>query len=165
MPVEIRNAIGVDLAQLTELYNHYVRESPSTFDTEPFLAEARRAWLAGFAEKGPHQLLVGVDGESLLGYACSHQFRARPAYATTVETSVYCAPGATGQGLGSRLYAALFQALKGEDLHRAYAGITCPNPASVALHEAFGFRHIGTYAEVGRKFGRYWDVSWFEKPL
>jgi len=43
--------------------------------------------------------------------------------------------------------------------------VTLPNPASVALHERFGFRHVGTFTENGRKFGKYWDVAWFERPL
>jgi phosphinothricin acetyltransferase len=55
--------------------------------------------------------------------------------------------------------------LKGEDIHRAYAGITLPNEASVRIHEAFGFRRVGTYAEVGRKFGKYWDVGLFLKDM
>jgi phosphinothricin acetyltransferase len=84
---------------------------------------------------------------------------------TSVETSIYLAPEATGRGMGTDLYAALFAALAEEDLHRAYAGVTLPNTASVALHRKFGFRSIGVYREVGRKFGKYWDVEWFEKPL
>ena len=79
--------------------------------------------------------------------------------------SIYLAPDALGRGIGSRLYEELFTAIAGEDVHRAYAGITLPNPGSVALHEKFGFQSIGVYHEVGRKFGRYWDVEWFEREL
>ena len=89
----------------------------------------------------------------------------KPAYSTSVEVSVYCAPEAAGRGVGTLLYASLFEALAGEDLHRAYAGITQPNEASVRLHARFGFRPIGMYEEVGRKFDRYWDVAWYEKKL
>lgn len=67
--------------------------------------------------------------------------------------------------MGTALYTALFDALAGEDLHRAYAGVTQPNDASHRLHTRFGFRPIGTYGQVGRKFGRYWDVRWYEKEL
>lgn len=84
-------------------------------------------------------------------------------YGTSVEVSVYLTPDAAGHGIGTRLYDALFTALATEDVHRAYAGIALPNAASVRLHERFGFAHVGTYGEVGRKFGRYWDVAWYEK--
>jgi len=70
-----------------------------------------------------------------------------------------------GKGAGSKLYAELFRALEAEDLHRAYAGIALPNPASIALHERFGFKRVAHFTEQGRKFGRYWDVDWYEKPL
>jgi len=66
--------------------------------------------------------------------------------------------------LGRRLYAALFDALAGEDIHRIFGGITLPNEASVRLHRSFGFEPVGTYREVGRKFGRYWDVATYLKP-
>ena len=161
----IRPAAAADLRQLLEIYNHYVRETPSTFDLEPLELEARRAWLGQFAREGPYRLFVAADGERILGYAGSQRFRAKAAYDTSVETTIYLTADAAGKRLGRRLYSALFDALGGEDLNRAYAGITLPNPASVALHHAFGFRKIAVYSEVGRKFGRYWDVAWYEKPL
>jgi phosphinothricin acetyltransferase len=165
MEPEIRPGGAADLPQLVEIYNYYVRETPITFDVEPFSVEDRRPWLEQFARQGCHRLYVAVVGSRVLGYAGSHRFRAKPAYDTSVETTVYCAPDARGQGIGHRLYSELFAALAGEDLNRAYAGVTLPNAASVALHEAYGFRHLATYSEVGRKFARYWDVAWFEKPL
>ncbi|MEJ8648692.1 N-acetyltransferase family protein [Streptomyces sp. MS1.AVA.3] len=102
---------------------------------------------------------------ALLGYATSSSFRHKAAYAPSVEVTAYCAPHAVGRGIGTLLYTALFEALADEDVHRAYAGITQPNDASTRLHTRFGFRHIGTYTEVGRKFGRYWDVAWYQKDL
>ncbi|MFE1203858.1 GNAT family N-acetyltransferase [Streptomyces sp. NPDC058762] len=165
--VQVRPGVEEDLKALTDLYNHYVRETPITFDTEPFTPEERRPWLLSHPEDGPHRLRVAAhaDSQEILGYATSGPYRAKPAYTTSVETTVYVAPGAGGRGIGSLLYAALFDALAGEDLHRAYAGIAQPNEASTRLHARFGFRHVGTYREVGRKFGRYWDVAWYEKPL
>jgi phosphinothricin acetyltransferase len=184
--VQVRVGTEADLAALTEIYNHYVRETPITFDTTPFTPDQRRSWLHSHPEDGPYRLLVAqdvrnVDDSSpaasppgdILGYATSSPFRPKPAYSTSVEVSVYCAPVAAGRGIGTLLYTALFQALKDEDLHRAYAGIAMgtraesreTNEASVKLHTRFGFRHIGTYEQVGRKFGRYWDVAWYEKQL
>ncbi|MEV0915880.1 N-acetyltransferase family protein [Streptomyces sp. NPDC049967] len=179
---QVRPGVEGDLEALTDIYNHYVRETALTFDTAPFTPGQRLPWLRSYPVDGPHRLLVaqdvrnvdapGADGPDtggpaprVLGYATSSAFRPKAAYSTSVEVSVYCAPGAAGRGIGTLLYTALFDALAGEDLHRAYAGITQPNEASVRLHDRFGFRHLGTYAEVGRKFGRYWDVAWYEKRL
>ncbi|MDQ0942775.1 phosphinothricin acetyltransferase [Streptomyces sp. V1I1] len=165
--VQVRAGTEADLDALTELYNHYIRETAVTFDTTVFTPEQRRSWLHSHPEDGPHRLLVARDVRSalILGYATSSPFRPKPAYSTSVEVSVYCAPDAAGRGIGTLLYKALFEALDGEDLHRAYAGIAQPNEASARLHARFGFRHVGTYREVGRKFGRYWDVAWYEKDL
>ena len=164
-PSVVRAAQPADLPALTNIYNHYVRTSGITFDTAPFTAEERREWFSHYTEVGPHRLLVAVDGDEVLGYATSSPFRPKPGYLTSVETSVYLRPDATGRGLGTMLYRGLFNALALEDLHRAYAGVALPNDASVALHERLGFRELGTYVEVGRKFGRYWDVLWFERAL
>jgi phosphinothricin acetyltransferase len=163
--VELRPAEPSDLPALTAIYNHYVRETPITFDVEPLPVEGRRPWLEGFAAEGPHRLLVAERGGDLLGYAGSMSFRPKAAYATSVETTVYLRAGSAGQGIGAVLYARLFEVLRGEELHRAYAGITLPNPASIRLHERFGFRPVGVFHEVGRKLGRYWDVEWYEKSL
>ncbi|MFE5627814.1 GNAT family N-acetyltransferase [Streptomyces sp. NPDC056470] len=167
---QVRPGTEGDLAPLTELYNHYVRETAITFDTEPFTPERRLPWLRSYPEDGPHRLLVAHDDRKgtesrILGYATSSAFRPKPAYSTSVEVSVYLSPDAAGRGIGTLLYERLFEALATEDVHRAYAGIALPNEPSVRLHTRFGFRHIGTYGEVGRKFGRYWDVAWYERPL
>ncbi len=165
-PISVRSARLDDLADLTRIYNHYVRETPITFDLEPFSIEARRSWFEAFGENGRHRLVVATrEGGRIEGYAGSAPFRPKGAYATSVEVTVYVRPGATGSGIGTRLYAELFARLAREDVHRAYAGITLPNAASVALHRRFGFRSVGIYREVGRKFGRYWDVEWMEKEL
>ncbi|GHJ39728.1 GNAT family N-acetyltransferase [Streptomyces sp. TS71-3] len=165
--VQVRTGRTADLPALTDIYNHYVRETAITFDTAVFSPEERQPWLLSHPEDGPHRLLVARDGTSgeLLGYATSSPFRAKPSYSTSVEVSVYLAPDAVGRGVGTLLYKHLFEALADEDVHRAYAGIAQPNVPSTRLHERFGFRHLGTYREVGRKFGRYWDVAWYEKAL
>ena len=165
MSAQIRAAEPSDLAEVARIYDHYIVHTAITFDLEPFGSEGRRAWFESFDRKGRHRLLVAeVDG-AVLRYASSHGFRPKGAYETSVETSVYLDPGATGNGLGRQLYEALFRELATEDVHRAYAGITLPNPASLSLHERMGFEPIGIYGEVGRKHGRYWDVSWHEKRL
>ncbi|MFF5161098.1 GNAT family N-acetyltransferase [Streptomyces sp. NPDC000348] len=165
--VQVRPGTEGDLTALTDLYNHYVRETAITFDTAPFTPEERRPWLLSHPVDGPYRLMVatGAGSQGILGYATSGPFRPKPAYATSVETTVYVAPDAGRRGIGTLLYKALFEALAGEGLHRAYAGVAQPNAASTRLHERFGFRHVGTHREVGRKFGRWWDVAWYEKEL
>jgi phosphinothricin acetyltransferase len=160
----IRPATLADLPALVDLYNHYVLNTPITFDLEPYTVETRRPWFEQFSG-GRYRLLVAVEGERLLGYAGTMRHRAKAAYDTSVETTIYLAPDATGRGLGRKLYEALFEAVRGEDLHRALAGITEGNPASIELHRRFGFREVAHFTEQGRKFNRYWDVIWMEKAL
>ncbi len=161
----IRRARAEDVPALLDIYNHFVVHTAVTFDVEPRTLQQRLAWFNAFREAGRHQCFVAARDGVAIGWASSGPFKDRAAYDTSVETSIYLKPGAEGQGLGRRLYQTLFDALAGEDVHRAYGGISLPNDASVALHEAMGFRRFGTYSEVGRKFGRYWDVVWFEKTL
>jgi phosphinothricin acetyltransferase len=110
-------------------------------------------------------LLVGENDSGIVGYAGTTRFRPKPAYDTTVETSIYCAPEAVGKGIGACLYTALFRVIADEDIHRIVAGYVLPNPASEALHARFGFTPAGVFHENGRKLGRYWDVAWVERPL
>ena len=162
---QIRAGTESDLPELTALYNHYAVGTHITFDTEPQDVVERREWLAHYATTGRHRLLVAQASGRIVGYATSSRFRAKPGYDTSVETTVYVHPDLTGGGIGRALYDALFSALADEDVHRAYAGIALPNDASVALHVSHGFRHIGTFTEVGHKLGRWWDVAWYERPL
>ena len=161
----MRHAREADLTQINDIYNYYVINTPVTFDFEPVTLEERVVWYERFAESGPYQLFVAEGEGSVLGYAYSYAFRDRRAYDTTVEVTVYCADDATGRGIGTQLYTALFEAIEGQDLRLVIAGITLPNEASLRLHERFGFTPAGVMQEVGRKFDRFWDVGWFEKRL
>lgn len=189
---QVRAGTEADLPALTDLYNHFIRETSITFDLEPFTPDQRRPWLLSHPKTARTAFWLpkrrqngrktrttvrrtalrrlggpgpGHPVGALLGYATSSAFRPKAAYAPSVEVTVYCAPRATGRGIGTLLYTALFEALADEDVHRAYAGIAQPNEASHRLHTRFGFRHIGTFTEVGRKFDRYWDVAWYQKDL
>lgn len=163
MVINIRPATIDDLPRIVEIYNHYIVHTPITFDLEPHSVDERRPWFGQFAETGRHRLLVAVDGRAVVGYAGTHQFRTKAAYDSTVETSIYCAHDAVGKGIGTALYTALFDAIKDEDIYMLVAGITLPNEGSIALHERFGFRATGVFHAVGRKFGQYWDVGWYER--
>jgi phosphinothricin acetyltransferase len=159
----IRMAERRDLARITEIYDYYVVNTPVTFDVEAYTVERREAWFAQFGPMGRHRLLVAEENGTVMGYAGTTRFRPKAAYDTTVETTIYCAPEAVGTGIGRRLYAALFELLKGEDIHRFVAGYALPNAASAALHRLFGFKVVGVFTENGRKFGKYWDVCWSER--
>src|ERR1700746_1952058 len=154
-----------DLPRLTEIYNHYVLNTPVTFDLEPKSVDSRISWFEQFASTGRYRLFVAEENGIVLGYAGTTHFRPKAAYDTTVETTIYCCPGMTSKGLGSRLYSTLFAAISGEDIRRIVAGYTLPNAASGALHERFGFKLVGVFSESGRKSGKHWDVAWTERPL
>ena len=157
----IRRAEQADLPALLDIYNHYVLNTAITFDIEPRTLAQRREWLGQFSDSGRYQCFVPVRDGQALGWVCSARFKEKEAYATTIETSIYLAPGEGGKGLGRRLYETLFDAIAGEDIHRIFAGTTLPNEASVNLHKAMGFRLVGVQPEVGRKFGKFWDVAQF----
>ena len=161
----IRPATEADLPALVDIYNHYVLHTPITFDVDPYTVESRRPWFDLFAPIGRYRLLVAEVAGRVVGYSSSRPLRDKAAYDTSVEVSVYLHHEHTGRGLGRRLYEALFQSLEGEDIHRLFAGITLPNPTSIALHERLGFVHTGVWRQVGRKAGQYWDVAWMERAI
>jgi phosphinothricin acetyltransferase len=164
--VEVREGRESDLPRLLEIYNHYVEHSHVTFDTTPKTPVQRLAWFADFRREGPYRLFVVETGGTVQGYASSRVFRARPAYDRSVESSVYLAAESSGMGLGSALYERLLNVLREEQsVHRVYGGVAIPNESSVALHQRFGFKQAATFSEVGFKFGRYWDVVWFERGV
>ena len=163
--MKIRDAETCDIPALTDLYNYYIRETAITFDIEPFSIAERTDWFNHYNHNGRHRLLVAESEGELLGYASSSPFRPKKAFETSVETSIYLLPKASGKQIGKQLYARLFEVLAPADVHRAYAGITVPNDISLAMHTRFGFIKRGVFREVGRKFGIYHDVEWWEKNL
>lgn len=163
--IEVRPGVASDAPGLLAMYNHFVLTSPATFDLVPHTLDQRLEWLSHYAPTGRHRIMVAVRDADVLGYATSSVFRPRAAYDRSVESSVYVRAGWEGRGIGRRLYAELFEAIAEEDIHRVYAGITTPNDASMALHRGFGFREIGRFSEVGRKFDRWWDVVFLEKRV
>jgi len=161
----IRPASLADLPRITEIHNYYVQNTHITFDVRPFTSEQRVPWFNQHSNGGRHRILVAEDGGQILGYTATGSFRSKEAYETTVEVSVACSPDSTRKGIGSQLYRELFSLLEKEDVHRVVAGIAQPNAASNALHGRFGFTEIGAFTEVGRKFGKYWDVMWMQKTM
>ena len=161
----LESAVPGDLPGVLDILNHYVLHDHCTFDTEPWTCEGKQAWFDSFRPSGPYRLLVARRDGRVLGYAHSGQWRGKRAYDVTVETTVYLAPDATGEGLGSRLLGELLASLRGTGALRAVAGIAQPNDASNRLHTGLGYRAVGTFHRVGRKFNRDWDVTWFERDI
>src|SRR6185437_11093151 len=114
----LRPAVRGDLARLTEIYNHYVVNTPITFDIETYTVEQRESWFSQFAEGGRYRLIVAEENGLVLGYAGTTRFRPKAAYETTVETTIYCAHDATRKGIGALLYSALFEVIENEDVNR-----------------------------------------------
>lgn len=153
----LRTATPADAAAIRAIYAPYVQETSISFETEvPSVMEMQQR-LHSTLEQYPW--IVGIDAGAIVGYAYAGKFHQHTAYQWSVETSVYIDRMHHGRGFGRRLYTTLIELLRAQGLIRAYAGITMPNPASVALHTAVGFQHIGTFAEVGFKQGRWHDVS------
>ena len=162
----VRRATLDDLPAITDILNHYILHTHITFDVEPYTPEQRLSWFHEHNDGRRYRVLVACDeGGDVLGYTCSGRFRAKPAYDTTVEVSIGCRHDVRGRGIGTLLYNGLVEALDGEDVHLLVAGIAQPNDASNALHRKLGFREVGVFHEVGRKFGKYWDVLWLEKEM
>lgn len=161
--LNIREAVPDDIRALVNIYNHYVLETHVTFDLDPVDVDARLSWLKQYNRNPRHRLFVGISNNEVIGYASSSQFRIKPAYDLSVETTIYLSPEAQGNGFGAQLYEHLLRSLDATDVHRCYGIIALPNDASVALHARFGFVEAGKLTEVGYKFEQYWDTLWMER--
>ena len=166
MSVTVRDATTDDLPAVAAIYTHYTLRTTATFNIE---VRSPREWRDRFRAnivEGPYDLLVAEDADGVVGFVETQRFRPKAAYDRSVEISVYVSPDGPGRGVGSQLFTALFARLDADDrFHRAFSIIALPNPASIALHERFGFVHRGTLSEAGFKFGQYLDVAYYERPL
>ncbi len=161
--IRIRPATEADAASLLAIYRPFVLSSAISFETvvpsaEEFAARIRKA-LAGW-----HWFVAEAEGRCL-GYAYGSAHRERAAYRWSVEVSAYVDPRAHRRGIGRALYATLLHELAQTGYCNAYAGITQPNPASIALHRSVGFEYLGTFEAVGHKFGKWHDVAWYQRRL
>lgn len=162
--VRIRAAMAADAAAVAGIYNHYVATSAITFEEQPVAAEEMARRIAD-VQAVPLPWLVAEHGGRIAGYAYAGKWKARAAYRFSVETTVYVAPDAVGGGVGSALYAALFDGLRSHDVHAVIGGIALPNEASVALHQKFGMKKVAHFEQVGFKFGRWIDVGYWQATL
>ncbi|MEP7378841.1 MAG: N-acetyltransferase family protein [Chloroflexota bacterium] len=163
MLVRLANA-ELDSARVAEIYSPAVEGNFISFEESAPTADemadrmrkvlARMPWLVAEDESG-----------RVVGYAYASPHRERAAYRWSVDISVYVDMHWQRRGIGLLLYDELLERLRGQGFVNVYAGVTLPNPASVALHEAIGMRRIGVYERVGYKLGQWRDVAWFGMRL
>lgn len=158
--IEIREAVLEDLPDLLAIYNESVRNSAATFDLEEQTLKQRRVWFDNHGGRFP--LIVATVQGDVAGYCSLSPFRAKPAYGYSAELSVYLAAEFRGQGIGSALTAEILRRAEALGFHTVISCVVSGNEASRRLHEKFGFEHIGCFKEVGRKFGKWWDVHFYQ---
>ncbi|HVA71402.1 MAG TPA: GNAT family N-acetyltransferase [Acidimicrobiales bacterium] len=156
-----------DAGALMNILNPEVVETTVSFDLVPKSLEEQRQWI--LAHQATYPCIValndedelgelGARGERILGFASVSAFRERPAYATTVENSVYVYRAARARGVGEVLLKELLRVANESGFHSVIARIVGENAGSIRLHEKCGFTLVGTEIEVGRKHGRWLDV-------
>ena len=176
--MHIRLVSTADADALLAIYNPEVIETVVTFDLVPGVTQDMVTWIE--SHLGAHPAIVAVadsddeapegtprnrEGDAILGYASIREFRDRPAYATTVENSVYVARSARGRGIARLLMDALIAMATDAGFHSMIARIVGDNEHSIKLHEACGFELVGIEREVGRKHGRWLNVVEMQRLL
>jgi phosphinothricin acetyltransferase len=159
----VRVATEADAGAVAVIYAPYVRGTAITFEERAPSPEDMATRIRNILDG--HPFLVFEEAGAVLGYAYASSHKERAAYRWSVDVAVYVAAEAHRRGVGRLLYSRLLDILARQGFHTAYAGITVPNENSIGLHEAMGFRHIGTYGEVGFKFGEWRDVGWWGRPI
>ncbi len=159
----IRLACLDDAQAIQAIYAPVVSHTPISFETVPPSTEEMRQRIAQTLKSFPW--LVYEDSGEVLGYAYASQHHVRSAYQWSVDVTVYIHERSRRQGVGRKLYAALFKLLRQQGFYNVYAGITLPNAASVALHEAMGMQALGVYQKAGYKLGAWYDVGWWQGLL
>jgi len=161
--MHIREAVEADAPALLAIYRPFVESTAVSFEE---VVPSREEFAARIAKalKGWQWLVAELDGECA-GYAYASSHRERAAYRWSVEVSAYVEPKHQRQGVGAALYRRLLQELEAKGFCNAYAGIALPNDPSIALHRSVGFEPVGVFKAVGRKFGRWHDVAWYQRAL
>jgi L-amino acid N-acyltransferase YncA len=159
----IRVASIDDAAAVAEIYAPSVTDDVTSFELVPPDAREMASRIAKILQQ--HPWLVCESGGDVVGYAYACAHRERAAYRWSVDVSVYVSARVHRRGVGTALYAALFEILVLQRYRNAFAGITLPNAASEGMHSRHGFTLVGVYHHVGYKFGAWHDVAWFERPI
>ncbi|HEX6416895.1 MAG TPA: GNAT family N-acetyltransferase [Acidimicrobiales bacterium] len=162
-PVALRLARLDDAEAIRQIYNAEVTTSTVTFDIVPRSLDEQRRYLG--ERSGAHAVIVAEDGGEVAGFGALSPWRTKPAYATSVEDSVYVHRDRQGRGIGKLLLAELVRVATAHGFHAVFARVVGGHEASIRLHRALGFDVVGVEREVGRKFGRWLDVVVMELLL
>ncbi|MBU1333590.1 MAG: GNAT family N-acetyltransferase [Alphaproteobacteria bacterium] len=154
---QLRQFEWADVPAITAIYKHYVENTAITFDTEVPGEEAIAEKYAGLRKLGHPLIIAELDGQPV-GYAYASFYRPRAAYRFTCEDSIYLHPDAKGRGIGKALLTELLLQSRVFGFKQMIAVITADTANSIAIHEKFGFRHVGRYEAVGYKFDRWHDI-------
>ena len=159
----VRNARLSDVEAITDIYNEAILTTTATFDTTPKSVSERQEWLKSHDARHP-VIVVELNG-TVVGWASLSRWSERTAYDDTAETSFYVKSEYRGRGAGRKLKEAIIDEACRLKFHTLIARIAEGGDVSLHLNESFGFIHVGTLKEVGRKFGRLLDVDILQKIL
>jgi phosphinothricin acetyltransferase len=159
----IRLAREADAPAIAAIYGPYCSDTVISFEDSAPTAEemARRIRTIG----ATRPWIVLEAGDDVVGYAYASSHHERSAYRWSVSSAIYVDRAYHRRGAGRALYTTLFELLRHLGYFTATAGITLPNPASVGLHEAFGFALVGVYRHIGHKMGEWHDVAWYQRVI
>jgi phosphinothricin acetyltransferase len=152
-------------SQILDIYNDAILNTTALYDYKPRTMETMQVW---FETKRLNNFpVIGIVDETgrLMGFGSYGQFRIRPAYKYTIENSLYVHRDFRGRGLGKILLAEIIEKAKSQQFHCIIGVIDAENQISIGLHESFGFEHVGTFKEVGFKFGKWLDAAFMQLTL
>lgn len=153
-----------DVTEITAIYNHYIRESVATFDTEEWSVEKMSERIQALSPAYPY-IVFRMPGGKIGGFCYAHPWKEKDAYSRTLETTVYVLPEYTGRGIGKQLMQELIKICRERNFLTLIACITEGNDSSFRLHEKLGFERVSHFKKVGMKFGIYLDVIDYELIL
>ena len=153
-----------DIAACTELYNYYIENTCITLEEEPVTPEEFGARAARITKDYPY--IVARDGAGKpVGFAYLDVFNPRSAYRCTADLSIYVDRACRGSGVGQKLYAEIERLGRERGIENLISILTSDNEGSLRFHRKNGFTEIGVMPAVAFKFGKYLDVSFFQKHL
>ena len=165
MKIRIRDAALTDVSVITEIYRESVMNGIGTYELDPPSEIEMTARFNTIATQNYPYLIAEDENGAILGYAYASPFRTRAAYRYLAEDSVYVSSEARGLGIGGRLLDTLLSRTASLGIRQMVAVIGGANPASVAVHEKAGFKHVGRMPASGFKFGEWVDTVFMQIEL